>query len=181
MKLLTRIAATAAALTCLSVAAPGLSQAQPTAASASSTSSSAAVPACQNADLKVSRKYAGSGAGHEFVKIRIKNISGHRCRTGGYGGVSFVGDGNGTQIGHAAIRIGSGGKSFVLKPGKRLVSLLDLTRAGAYDEDECRPAKVDGFRVYVPNATKSQFVAYPYVGCRDSSVHLIHQRPYRRP
>lgn len=171
MNLLTRIAATAATLTCLSVTAPGLSQAQ----------TSAATPACQNADLKVSAKYAGSGAGHEFVKLRIQNVSGHRCHTGGYGGVSFVGGGNGTQIGHAAIREAARWRSLVIKPDKRLVSLVDLTRAGAYDGSTCRPAKVDGFRVYVPNATKSQYVAHRYVGCRNAKVHLIHQRPYRRP
>lgn len=182
MKLLTRLTTATAALACLTLATPALgSTASAETAAAARSSSSAAVPACHNRDLKVSFKYTGSAAGHAYGKIRIRNVSGHKCRTGGYGGVSYVGHGNGTQIGHAAIRDGGKARSFVLKPGKRLVSRLTMTNAQNYDRSECRPTKVDGLRVYVPNAYKSQYVAYRTVGCAKKKAHLLYQLPYRRP
>ena len=90
-----------------------------------------------------------------------------------------VGDGNGTQIGAPADRQGSGG-SFVLRPGQRAVSRVDETVAENYDAATCRPHAVDGFRIYVPNATRSQFVAHPTTGCLDPAVHLISHTAYRK-
>lgn len=139
------------------------------------------VPACTNADLAVSYRHTDDGAGHRYGLIRIKNVSGHACRTGGYGGVSYVGDGDGTQIGAAADREPGAVRSFVVAPGHRLVSPLDEVAAGSYPKKRCRPAHVDGFRVYVPNATQSQYVAHATTGCRNAAVHLLSHRPYRRP
>jgi hypothetical protein len=142
----------------------------------------AATPACGNADLTASYHHSDDGMGHHYGAIVLRNTSGHTCRTGGFGGVSYVGDGDGTQIGHAAIREDkSAVRSFVLKPGARLRSPLDEVTALNYPRHRCRPTHVDGFRVYVPNATKSQYVVHPTVGCRNGHVHLILQKPYRRP
>lgn len=141
----------------------------------------ASIPACTNADLAVSYRHTDDGAGHRYGLIRVRNISGRACRTGGYGGVSYVGDGNGTQIGAAADREPGTVRSYVLRPGKRLVSPISEAHAGNYPRRRCRPAHVDGFRVYVPNATVSQYVAHPTTGCRNHRVHLLSHRPYRRP
>ena len=43
----------------------------------------------------------------------------------------------------------------------------------------CRQTSVDGFRVYVPDATRSQFVEHRTTGCANAAVHLIGHRPYR--
>src|SRR5262245_11186683 len=88
--------------------------------------SAASTPACGNADLTASYRHSDDGAGHRFGWIVLKNTSGHACHTGGYGGVSYVGDGNGTQIGHAAVRQDAAAvKTFVLKAGARLRSPID--------------------------------------------------------
>ena len=167
----TRLLTTAAGL---ALAAGGLLAPAPLAA--------ASTPACTNADLTASYHYSDSGAGHAYGWMVLRNTSGHTCHTGGYGGVSYVGDGDGTQIGHAAVRRDHAAvRTFVLEAGQRLRSPLDQVTADNYPRHRCRPTHVDGFRVYVPNATRSQYVVHPTVGCRNGHVHLLFQKPYRRP
>jgi hypothetical protein len=158
----------------LALAAGGALAALPAAATS--------VHSCTHTDLTASYRHSDNGAGHSFGWIVLRNTSGHACRTGGYGGVSYVGDGNGTQIGAAAVRIDAADiASYVVSPGQRLRSPLDEVNALNFPKTRCHPAHVDGFRVYVPNTTKSQFVAHPHVGCRNHHVKLIFQKPLRRP
>jgi hypothetical protein len=143
---------------------------------------SAATPSCSNADLTASYHDGSGAAGTIYGRIVLRNTSGHTCRTGGYGGVSLVGDGDGTQIGAPARRTDPAGvRTFVLRPGQRVSSRIGVTEALNYPRKRCHPAHVDGFRVYVPNATASQFVAHPTTGCRSHRVKLLQQQPYRRP
>jgi hypothetical protein len=141
----------------------------------------AAAPWCSNANLHASYHATDSGASHRFGRIVLKNISHHACRTGGYGGVSYVGGGNGTQIGAAADRDPGVHPVVTLQPGQRVRSDISETVAGVFSSATCQPAAVDGFRVYVPNATTSQFIAHRTTGCRNTAVHLISHKPYRRP
>lgn len=140
----------------------------------------ASTPACGNADLTASYRHSDDGAGHRFGWIVLTNTSGHACHTGGFGGVSYVGDGNGTQIGAAAVRRDRAAvKTHVVKPGARLRSPIDEARADNFGKKKCHRAHVDGFRVYVPNATRSQFVPHATTGCRNTKVHLLFHTPYR--
>jgi hypothetical protein len=141
----------------------------------------ATTPACTNSDLTASYRHHDDGMGHRYGWIVLRNTSGHACHTGGYGGISYVGDGNGTQIGAAAARVPGKVATYVLKPGQRLRSALDEVTALNYPRKRCRPAHVDGFRVYVPNATLSQYVVHPTTGCRNRHIELLWHKPYRRP
>ena len=94
--------------------------------------------------------------------------------------MSYVGGGNGTQIGAAARRTGTA-HTHVLKPGQRLRSLVHEVNASLYDASKCHPRHVDGFRVYVPNATRSQYVPHPTTGCASTKIHLIDHAAYKRP
>jgi hypothetical protein len=171
MHMLIRVLAGAAGL---AVATGGLLAPTPIAA--------AATPACGNADLTAAYHGDDGAAGTIYGWIVLRNTSGHTCHTGGYGGLSYVGDGDGTQIGAAARRIdGSDVATFVLRPGQRLRSAIGETEALNYPRKRCHPTHVDGFRIYVPNATRSQYVARPTTGCRSSRVKLIQQKPYQRP
>jgi hypothetical protein len=166
-----RLAAAAAGL---ALAAGGLVSALP--ANAAST------PECTNSDLTASYHHSDDGAGHRFGFIVLRNTSSHTCHTGGYGGVSYVGDGNGTQIGASAVRTESSKvASYVLNPGQRLRSPLDEVNAFNFPRHKCQRNHVDGFRVYVPNATLSQYVPHPTTGCRNHRVKLLFQEPYQRP
>ena len=139
------------------------------------------VGACTNAELVASYRATDAGMSHRFGRIVLKNVSDHACRTGGYGGVSYVGGGDGTQIGAPADREPGHVRSIVVGPGEKVVSAVSETVAGAYPRRECRPAKVDGFRVYLPNETRSQFIEHPTTGCRNHRVHLITHKAYRMP
>lgn len=139
-------------------------------------------PACGNTDLAASYHAGDGAAGTIHGWIVLRNTSGRACHTGGYGGVSYVGDGDGTQVGAAARRTdASQVATFVLRPGQRLRSDLGATEALNYPRKRCHPAHVDGFRVYVPDAEKSQYVAHPTTGCRNPKIHLLVQKPYARP
>lgn len=138
-------------------------------------------PQCVSSDLHASYRATDAGMSHRYGRIVLRNVSDHSCRTGGYGGLSYVGNGDGTQIGAAADRTPSPVRTIVLQPGQRVVSAVSETVADVYPRRECRPAHVDGFRVYVPNETHSQFVKHPTTGCRNHDVHLIAHKAYRRP
>jgi len=139
------------------------------------------VPACTNAELRASYHRTDAGMSHRYGRIVLKNVSDHACRTGGYGGLSYVGDGNGTQIGAAADRVPGRVRTIVVRPGQRVVSAVSATVASVYPRRECRRAHVDGFRVYIPNETRSQYIEHPTTGCRNDQVHLLSHKAYRRP
>jgi len=141
----------------------------------------AAAPACGASDLSVSFHVRGAAAGSLYGVLRYRNVTGHRCRTGGYGGLSFVGGHHGRQIGAAAVRApGTPVRSFVLKPGQRAVSKVEIAQTANYDKSLCRPKRVDGFRVYVPNSRASEFAPYKTRACsrkviKTFSPQLSHQ------
>ena len=143
------------------------------------TVSAAAPPQCSNADLKASYKATDAATGHFYGKIILKNVSSKPCKTGGYGGLSYVGDGNGTQIGAPADRTPGTEKTITLQPGDKVKSKITEVDAGVFSKSLCKPAPVDGFRVYVPNATTSQYIPHPTTGCKNQSVHLLSQLPYQ--
>ena len=139
-----------------------------------------AVEQCTNAELEASFHHTDSGMSHRFGRIVLRNVSDHACRTGGYGGLSYVGDGDGTQIGAPADRVPGTVRTIVVQPGQKVVSAVSEAVAGVYPRRECRPAHVDGFRVYLPNETRSQYIKHPTSGCRNHRVHLLEHKAYRR-
>ena len=139
------------------------------------------VPECTNAELVASYHAGGAATSHRYGRIVLKNESGHACSTRGYGGLSYVGHGDGTQIGAAAERERSRVRTIVVHPGQKVVSRVSETDASPFPRHRCRPAHVDGFRVYVPDETASQYIPHPTTGCRNARVHLLSHKAYRRP
>ncbi|WP_084152325.1 DUF4232 domain-containing protein [Nocardioides halotolerans] len=137
------------------------------------------VPECAKADL--SAKYRGGDAAtsHRYGRIVLRNTSEHACFVKGYGGLSYVGKGNGTQIGAPADRTPSPTPRTVLQPGDKVRSAVVETSTGPYSAKECRPTKVDGFRVYVPDETRSFFIAHRTTGCANPKIHLLSHKAYR--
>lgn len=168
---------TAAAAT--SLLAPA--QAAPAGGGAASAASAvAAVPACSNDDVTASYRVTDAGMSHVYGRLVLTNISAGACSIHGYGGLSYVGHGDGTQIGAAADRTPGKIRTVVLASGEKAVSLVEETSTGPYPRRKCRPTKVDGFRVYVPGATAAQFLEHRTTGCRNGAVHLLAHQPYRR-
>jgi hypothetical protein len=109
------------------------------------------------------------------VPIQFTNTSSTVCELHGFPGVSFVGKGNGTQLGAAADWDES--KPIVqnsLQPGTLVVANLRIVQAGNYDSSECKPLAADGLRVYPPHSTRSVFVKDPNLTvCQNASIHLL--------
>ena len=108
-----------------------------------------------------------------------KNTSESTCWVQGYGGLSYVGHGDGTQIGAAADRTTGKRPKIVLAPGEKVRSRVVETSTGPYSKKECKPRKVDGFRVYVPDETRSQFIKHATTGCSNPDIHLLTHSAYR--
>jgi hypothetical protein len=161
-----KIATTAAALVLAAggvLAAPGVAHAQP--------------GECGNSDVRASYQARGAGAGHRYGVIRLTNVIDTTCFVRGYGGLSYVGHGDGTQVGASAERAAGRVRTVVLDPGESVVSRV----AANYPRGTCHPTRVDGFRVYVPDSRVSQYVAHRTTGCAGTDVHLITHTPFHRP
>ncbi|HYQ32605.1 MAG TPA: DUF4232 domain-containing protein [Lapillicoccus sp.] len=135
-------------------------------------------PECRAADLRADYRARDAAAGHRYGVIRLRNAGDRACVVQGYGGLSYVGGGDGTEVGAPADREPATARPVVLAPGERALSRVSETVAENYPRKDCRPVEVDGFRVYAPDATKAFFVLHPTTGCLDDSVHLLSHRPF---
>jgi hypothetical protein len=152
---------------------------QPASPTASTTGGSGGA-GCAVASLKIT--YAddegGGGAGSVVGALTFTNSGSTACALTGFPGVSYVGGGNGTQIGQAATRTDDAVRSRTLEPGKSVHALLRRTQPRNYG-DACQQAKVDGFRVFPPGSTESAFVAFKTIGCKSASAPLLQVGPVR--
>jgi len=137
-----------------------------------------AVPECTKPDLSAKYKGGDAATSHVFGRIILHNISAKPCFVQGYGGLSYVGGGNGTQVGAPADRTPSNTPKTVLQPGDKVRSAVSETSTAPYPKNICRPTKVDGFRVYVPDETHAFFIPHPTTGCANPKVHLLEHKAY---
>ena len=159
---------------------PSHAATQRTGSSSSPTPSPSGPARCTTKGLRVSLTGGEGAAGSTYYELTLTNTSGHPCRTGGFGGVSLVGDGNGTQIGAPADRTEPGKvRAITLRPDGRATATLRVTNAENYSPSKCDPAAAEGFRVYPPNETHATYVARGSTGCRNDTVHLLTLTPYQ--
>ncbi len=137
-----------------------------------------ATPECTNDNLTASYKGGDAATSHIYGRIILRNTSDKTCWVRGYGGLSYVGGGNGTQVGAAADRTPSNRPRVVLAPGDKVRSAVAETSYAPYPKSKCQPTKVDGFRVYVPDETRSQFIKHRTTGCANPKVHLLQHKAY---
>ncbi len=143
------------------------------------TSSSTSVPVsgqCATSDLAGAiGKGTGGAAGSVGVTIVLTNNGSGPCSLQGWPGVSFVGDGNGTQLGKAAdFDRSTPHPTVTLQPGGTASAPLRITNAQNYPDSDCSPKKADGFRVYPPGSTESLFIADSDVtACTSTSISLL--------
>ncbi len=177
--LLLMIGACAVALMATLHGHPGSTTAAASPSRIASSPVSAAVPECRSTDLSADYRARDAAAGHRYGVIRLRNTSSRACVVQGYGGLSYVGGGDGTAVGAPADREPGTAPRVVLAPGDRARSLVTETVAQDYPRSACRPTGVDAFLVYPPDATRPFFVKHRTTGCLDESVHLISHRPFR--
>jgi hypothetical protein len=150
-----------------------------TAATGQGGAARASVPECTKPDLSAKYKGGDAATSHVFGHIILRNVSAHACFVKGYGGLSYVGGGNGTQVGAPADRTPSSTPRTVLQPGDKVRSAISETSTGPYPKNVCRPTEVDGFRVYVPDETHAFFIEHHTTGCANPKVHLLQHKAYR--
>ncbi|GAA3604335.1 DUF4232 domain-containing protein [Microlunatus ginsengisoli] len=128
--------------------------------------------------MGVTEAEGGAGAGSNYLLITFRNSGSTSCTLYGWPGVSLVGDGNGAQLGAAAVRVQSDQRrKITVRPGKQTTALLQVAEAGNYASADCDPATADGFRIYVPNQTAASYVARSTPACRKSGAKLLQIAP----
>jgi Protein of unknown function (DUF4232) len=144
------------------------------------SSSSGGAPArCATPGLQVSLSAGEGAAGSTFYALRLRNTTRRPCRTGGFGGVSFVHSATGAPIGAPADRVRRGAaKPLTLRPGARAEATLQQVNAENYPARRCHPVAAQGLRVYPPNETRSLYIAHRATACRSAAVHLLSLAPY---
>lgn len=146
------------------------------AGSGSAGSGSTGRDACAVADLAGSiEPGSGGAAGSVVVHLALRNTGTTTCTVQGWPGVSFVGGGDGTQIGAPATLDRSAPHPTVsLAPGSTAVAPLKVTRAENVPSSDCSLVTPEGFRVYPPGSEQSLFVAATsYTACRSSDTQLL--------
>ncbi len=138
------------------------------------------VAACTAGATSVAFHPGQGAAGSLYGRIVVRNTSERPCTVHGYGGISYVGHHNGTQIGAASVRVPAKVRTLTLRPGAKAHAQVQMTEAGNYSRRSCHPTRVDGFRVYLPGETHSQFARHTTTGCANARITLLHNKPYRR-
>jgi Protein of unknown function (DUF4232) len=149
----------------------------PTATSTPTSTATAGVKGCALAALKVTLGTPDGTAGTSYMPIIFTNIGTVSCELHGYPGVSFVGDGNGTQIGAAAVEDTSVAiVQNTLTPGAAVTARLAISDPGNYSD--CSPVPVDGLRIYPPHSYGAAYVATTgLTGCSNASRKILTVQP----
>lgn len=124
----------------------------------------------------------GGSAGHYALAIVLTNQADAPCVLQGWPGVSFVGDGDGSQIGAAATldRTSPHG-TVTLEPGSAAQAVVQVANADNYGT-ECGQTQADGFRVYPPGEKRSLFVQGDQItltACSDADQELLDVQAFR--
>lgn len=119
----------------------------------------------------------GGAAGSYGVALVLTNTGDRTCALQGWPGVSFVGGGDGTQLGvSAALDRASEHPTVQIAPGGYAQAILTMVQAGNYDAAECQPQQSEGFRVYPPGSTASLYIGAGgdlFTACTSPSVQQL--------
>ncbi|TAM70589.1 MAG: DUF4232 domain-containing protein [Microbacteriaceae bacterium] len=151
--------------------------ATPSATPTSTSTTTPAVTRCTIAQLSVALGQPNGAAGSELVPILFTNTGSTPCELHGFPGVSFVGQGNGTQLGAAAAEDSSDAMvQNTLQPGGIVQAPLKIVNAQL--QSTCTIVHADGLRVYPPHSFQAVFVqASGLSACSNTDVSLLTVKP----
>lgn len=119
----------------------------------------------------------GGAAGSYGVALILTNTGDRTCELQGWPGVSFVGGGDGTQLGASAtLDRASEHPTVQIAPGGYAQAILTMVQAANYDAAECQPQQSEGFRVYPPGSTASLYIGAGgdlFTACTSPSVQQL--------
>jgi hypothetical protein len=157
----------------------GSGSADPAAPADGGTASGAGT--CTVASLTGSITFGGGGgAGSQYRNLALRNTGSTACTLQGWPGVSFVGGGNGRQIGAAAsLDRGSAHPTVTLAPGATAYAALRVVQAANLEPGACTEVRPDGFRVYPPGSKQALFVpSTDDQACTETSAQLLSVRAF---
>jgi len=154
------------------------SSAPSTSTSTSSTPAAPPGPAeCTTSALKVKVGSSNGAAGTIYYSIDFTNVSGSSCFVEGYPGVSLVSAGNssGSQVGADAKRDPVvTPRQIVLAPGQTANSQLGVAEAGNFPASSCDPVTAHWLKVFPPDQTVPEYVAFSTQTCASTSTPTMH-------
>lgn len=133
--------------------------------------------ACTVAQLQgsVTTATGGGAAGHQGYDLVFRNTGTSPCTLQGWPGVSFVGKGNGTQLGSpATLDRSSDHGTVTIAAGSTAHATLIVAQAQNYGD--CGATTADGFRVYPPGSKQSLFIDAGQLhlsACTNASIHQL--------
>lgn len=142
-----------------------------------SASAQAASSGCRTSHLKVTLGQADGAAGSTNIPILFTNTAATTCTMYGYPGVSFVTGDSGQQVGSPANRTGTTPKTVTLAPGRSAHANLRTLQVGNFDQAQCKPVTVRGFRVYPPNETAAVFLPEQTQACSAPGIGVPDVQP----
>jgi len=129
---------------------------------------------CADSALQVTVSGSEGGAGNISSSVVFTNTGQESCVLRGAPGVSVVGDGNGTQLGAAAVQQDDASPVDVtLAAGGSASAVLTSVNIGTDGGplDDCQPATGDGYRVFPPHSFTAIFVPAAAVpACSNAAV-----------
>jgi hypothetical protein len=131
------------------------------------------IATCALSTLTISLGETQGAAGSRYVPILFTNKGAVACTLNGYPAVSFVGQGNGTQIGPPADNDPTTTPALqTVQPGQAVSALLRV--AVAQNFSGCTVVTPDGFRIAPPGSSASAFVPMTSLqACDNPSIHLL--------
>ncbi len=126
---------------------------------------------CTTGQLALTLSGQNGAAGSTYVTLDLRNTAASACTLNGYPGVSYVGGGNGTQIGASAARDPSTPiATITVGAGQSAQSELRLIDPYVFDSAACNLQPTQGFRVYPPGQTTAAFVNDPGEACSSTTL-----------
>ncbi|HXH34598.1 MAG TPA: DUF4232 domain-containing protein [Plantibacter sp.] len=129
---------------------------------------------CADSVIQVTVSGSEGGAGSISSNVVFTNTGQESCVLRGAPGVSVVGDGNGTQLGAAAVQQEDAAPVDVtLAAGGSASAILTSVNIGTDGGplDNCEPVAGDGYRVFPPHSFTAVFVASAAVpACSNAAV-----------
>jgi len=138
----------------------------------------AAADRCTVGELQGAIDDGGGGAAGSYgVALVLTNTGDRTCELQGWPGVSFVGGGDGTQLGASAtLDRASEHPTVQIAPGGYAQAILTMVQAANYDAAACQPQQSEGFRVYPPGSTASLYIGAGgdlFTACTSANVQQL--------
>jgi hypothetical protein len=108
-----------------------------------------AAPPCHADDLSLSKAGQEAAAGSRYLDIRIRNVTGGRCRLTGF--PVFTWRRHGHDLGWASVpEAGQTARTVVIEPGRSAFTTLHWVDPGPVPAAECRPRRTTGLHMTLP-------------------------------